>query len=1524
MKAGMRDAPSRDEILHSRDLLLALSRAARSAQQARTAEDFYRAVGDEIKSIGGEFALLMLEDDRYFLVLVYASYSQKTIEISREVVGVEMKGYRFEVLPESIYARKLASGNAEYVHWDRNHIADAMPEESRFLADQVISIFHFDNSILAPLRVEEGTLGLMVVSGMSLTEEDVPAMDSFAGQIAAGIHNMRLMQKIESELTARRKAEERLGHNRDLLLSLGRAAQAALQVHTEEEIFRVVGEQVKALGFEATILAIGSDSQEVHFRYTTLSSQTIVVAEKLAGVKSFGFKWPLSIFDSYPDILNSGRAVFLPLAGEIFTEILPKAIRAFADRLIPILGMEKGILAPLRVEEEIYGLLVIFGSPNLSEDDLPAVDSFAGQVAISLRNVTLLQKLERELVEHKLAKQALQEIKAKNEALLDALPDLYFVLNLDGVFLDYHAARGDALFASPEFFMGRNIREVLPPEVVSLYFSKLESARQTGSDMLFEYSFELSDVIRYFEAHLVVYQSDMVLCLVRDITERKQAEEAAEKAQKHFKALIENAPDGIALIGLDGKIQYVSPSAMRMFGYPAGEPVTEEPMDFIHPVDSSIVLAAINEMIQNPEYKPTIQYRYKHADRSWHWVESTFSNLLMEPSVQAIVINFRDITERKQAENALIESERKFHGMISRSADGISLTDEHGRIIEFNDAIEQITGLDRSQVMGMYAWDLQHKITPERMRTDEIYESTRLTIQSALETGQADSFHKIVDAVFQRTDGNLCNIQLRVFSIRTEKGWRLGNIARDVTDQKQAEAALAASEAEMRALLAAMRDTVLVIDRNGFYRRVGPTNPERYYIPPEQVIGKHLSDFFPLEEADTFLDIIRQVLELRETRQIEYQILLAGESPWFESSISPMGEDDTLWVARDITDRKKIEVILHLQGAALDAAANSIVITDRKGFIQWANPAFETLTGFSHADVLGKNPRELVKSGMQGVEFYQDMWNQITSGEVWHNELVNRRKDGSLYYEEMTITPLRDKSGEIDHFIAVKQDVTERKKAEDIQHRQFENLNALYGLTALLGQSTGIDEVYRAALDSLQHTLKMDRASILLFDEDGVMRFKAWRGLSETYRTSTEGHSPWRRDTVDPQPLLVEDVATDPSIESLRPIILAEGIHALAFIPLIHQDGLLGKFMLYRDAPHVFNDAEIQMAQTIAGHVVIAIVRQRSERELMESERHYRLLAERMADVVWVVDLKTLKFKYISPSVTRLIGYSVEEVQALALEDFIEAETLARMINGTPARVRDFKAGDPSAIMKSELINHLGKDGSLVYTEAMTTFVLNEKNEIEVIGVSRDVTERKLADDELRMLNQSLEMTNEELHQRFIHEQVLARTDGLTGLCNRRYFFDMAVREFNAGARYQRPVTIILFDVDGFKRANDTFGHAMGDKILAQIAQVAAAQVRDVDILARYGGDEFIILLPQTDARQAFVVAERIRTGVEDLPREEGAEALEITLSLGVAEMSTSPQDISVEDVIRRADRALYCAKKIGRNHAVIFSEDCV
>ena len=144
----------------------------------------------------------------------------------------------------------------------------------------------------------------------------------------------------------------------------------------------------------------------------------------------------------------------------------------------------------------------------------------------------------------------------------------------------------------------------------------------------------------------------------------------------------------------------------------------------------------------------------------------------------------------------------------------------------------------------------------------------------------------------------------------------------------------------------------------------------------------------------------------------------AGKPLYFITSLS------------DITERKQAEDALRLQSAALNAAANAIVITDRAGLIQWVNPAFYDLTGYTTAEAIGKNPRELVKSGQHDQAFYKNLWDTILAGQVWRGEIINRRKDSSFYTEEETITPVRGERGEISHFIAIKHDITSRKALE--------------------------------------------------------------------------------------------------------------------------------------------------------------------------------------------------------------------------------------------------------------------------------------------------------------------------------------------------------------------------------------------------------------------------------------------------------------------------------------------------------------
>jgi PAS domain S-box-containing protein len=188
-------------------------------------------------------------------------------------------------------------------------------------------------------------------------------------------------------------------------------------------------------------------------------------------------------------------------------------------------------------------------------------------------------------------------------------------------------------------------------------------------------------------------------------------------------------------------------------------------------------------------------------------------------------------------------------------------------------------------------------------------------------------------------------------------------------------------------------------------------------------------------------------------------------------------------------------------------------------------------------------------------------------------------------------------------------------------------LAELFRLTDRLYRAQNPADVYDAALDAILAGLSCERCSILLFDDDGVMRFVAWRGLSEHYRTSLEGHSPWMPETMEPDPIFVRDISLTGEPEAVKQTIMAEGIRSLAFIPLTIGGRVVGKFMAYRRAPESFSEADQAMAVTIARQLGFSIERMRLEEqraralaELKDSEEHFRLMSEHAPVMIWMSD----------------------------------------------------------------------------------------------------------------------------------------------------------------------------------------------------------------------------------------------------------------------------------------------------------------
>ncbi|SHJ36722.1 diguanylate cyclase [Parasporobacterium paucivorans] len=375
---------------------------------------------------------------------------------------------------------------------------------------------------------------------------------------------------------------------------------------------------------------------------------------------------------------------------------------------------------------------------------------------------------------------------------------------------------------------------------------------------------------------------------------------------------------------------------------------------------------------------------------------------------------------------------------------------------------------------------------------------------------------------------------------------------------------------------------------------------------------------------------------------------------------------------------------------------------------------------------------------------------------------------------------------------------------------------------------------------------------------------------------------------------------------------LKHNLVAYLGFPIRNPDGsLFGTICLLDDKENQFSDDLIElmskMRNMIEGHLRLERLRKQNaeqiniihenniqldhaNHELMKSEERYRLITENISDVIWVLNLNKKHFTYISPSIEQLRGYTVEEAMAEKMEEALTPSSVQFVMEKLSAHVPLF-IKDPKMVqsLRGE-VQQPCKNGEIIWVEVTLQLKYNTCQEIEIIGVSRNIEKRKKTEKEVLYLSTH---------------------DYLTGCYNRAFFEKRAEEELERSTRYHKPISFLMLDLDFFKKINDTYGHIAGDGVLKKFAETINAILRSSDIFARFGGEEFIVLIPETTIDGAVNVAEKICSAIENTvqPMNE-----KITVSIGVVERNA---DESLDDLYRRVDQQLYQAKASGRNRVV-------
>ncbi|MBW7997147.1 MAG: PAS domain S-box protein [Candidatus Glassbacteria bacterium] len=544
----------------------------------------------------------------------------------------------------------------------------------------------------------------------------------------------------------------------------------------------------------------------------------------------------------------------------------------------------------------------------------------------------------------------------------------------------------------------------------------------------------------------------------------RRAEDALRESEERYRDLYENAPVAYASVSaVDGSILRFNRMALRLLGYDRDDLKRMNVSDLF--ADTSDGLAKAKFVYRNFQRGKSIrraelQMKRKDGDLIWiglsvEPVKDAEGNITESRSV------FTDITDRRRAEAALRESEERWRGFADASFDGLLIHDS-GVILDANERFAEMFGCAADELRGTRVLEL---VAPESLEMVR----ERLMWQVA----------EYYEAAGRRKDGSTFPMEVSSREIAYKGREQRAMAVRDITERMRADKALR----ESAAVLAASQQ----IGNLGSWEWNTTTDEGMWSDETFRIFGlapdspcpsfaRFLEMVHP-EDRDAVKKSVEEAVANRRPYEFEYRVIRPDGTCRACYSKAELILDDAggvtgmVGIIQDITERKRAEEELRKLSRAVEQSPALVIITDTEGNIEYVNPKFEQITGYAAEEAIGKNPR-ILKSGHTPPEEYKRLWRTITSGGEWRGEFHNRKKNGELYWEAASISPITAPDGTITHFLAVKEDITERRRtqAQLIQSSKLATLGEMAtGMAHELNQPLS---VIRMAADSTLERLE--------------------------------------------------------------------------------------------------------------------------------------------------------------------------------------------------------------------------------------------------------------------------------------------------------------------------------------------------------------------------------------------------------------------------------------------------------------------